>query len=58
MLRARLWRMTRGHLVTAVLAALAVCGMIALGQSAIFGVALASVVACVAGFAMKQKLQR
>ena len=43
-----IWLLIGGHLVTAVLAALAVCGMIALGQSAIFGVALASVVACVA----------
>jgi hypothetical protein len=53
-----IWLMIGGHLVTAVLAALAVCAMISLGQSAIFGVALAAVVACVAGVAMKQKLQR
>lgn len=53
-----IWLLIGGHLVTAVLAALAVCGMIALGQSAIFGVALASVVACAAAFVMKQKLQR
>jgi methyl-accepting chemotaxis protein len=53
-----IWLLIGGHLVTAILAALAVCGMISLGQSAIFGVALAAGIACVAGVAMKQKLQR